>query len=189
MKQGLLVRAPEATMVTVWNGNAGNRPVRRLRFDGYPPNPEREAKGQPRIAGHSGRRAVIAAVLAIMVLAGGLALAFRDWRMRYRARAAFGREVASVIDPLAELVPPGISRGAWRGTVAEAHAMLVTLTSSNMLDLSDMYALRADLAARVRRARPETARADLGDLWDELARRAGPNLVKRHPRPESLSHR
>jgi hypothetical protein len=177
-------------MVTVWNGNAGNRPVRRLRFDGYPPNLERQTTARPRVGGHSGRRAVIAVVLAIMVLAGGLALAFRDWRIRYRARAAFGaRQVASAIDPLAELVPPGFSRGAWRRTVAEAHAMLVTLTASNMLDLSDMYALRADLAARVRRARPETARADLAALWDELARRAGPNLVKRHPRPESLSER
>jgi hypothetical protein len=175
-------------MVTVWNGNAGNRPVRRLRFDGYSPNQERGATARPRVAGHSGRRAVIAAVLMIMVLAGGLALAFRDWRIRYRTRADFGaRQVASAIDPLAELVPPGISQRAWRRTVAEAHAMLVTLTASNMLDLSDMSALRADLIARVRRARPETARAELATLWDELARRAGPNLVKRHPRPASLS--
>jgi hypothetical protein len=177
-------------MVTVWNGNAGNRPVRRLRFDGYPPNQGREATVRPRVAGHSGRRAVIATVLVIVVLAGGLALAFRDWRIRYRERAAFGaRQVASAIDPLAELVPPGIPHSAWRRTVAEAHAMLVTLTASNMLDLSDMKALSADLTARVRRARPETARADLATLWDELARRAGPNLVKRHPRPESLSQR
>jgi hypothetical protein len=175
-------------MVTVWNGNAGNRPVRRLRFDGHPTNREREATAGPRVAGRSGRRTVIAAVLAIVVLAGGLALAFRDWRIRYRARAAFGAsQVASAIDPLAELVPPGISPEAWRQTVAKGHAMLVTLTASNMLDLPDMYALRADLTARVRRARPETARADLAILWDELAHRAGPNLVKRHPRPELLS--
>ena len=175
-------------MVTVWNGNAGNRPVRRLRFDRHPTNRDREATTGPQCAGHSGRRAVIAVVLAIMVLAGGLALAFRDWRIRYRARAAFGaRQVATAIDPLAEVVPPGISRRAWHQTVADAHAMLVTLTASNMLDLTDMYALRADLAARVRSARPESARADLAALWEELARRAGPNLVKRHPRPELLS--
>jgi hypothetical protein len=175
-------------MVTVWNGNTGNRPVRRLRFDGYPPDSERKALARPRAAGQSGRRVVIATVVVIMVLAGGLALAFRDWRIRYHARAAFGaNQVASAIDPLAELVPPDISPSAWHQTVAETRAMLVTLTASNILDLSDMYALRADLAARVRRARAETARADLAALWDELARRAGPNLVKRHPRPESLS--
>jgi hypothetical protein len=174
--------------VTVWNSNAGNRPARRLRFDGYPPNRKQEATARSQVAGHSGRRAVITGVLAIVVVAGGLALAFRDWRVHYRARAAFGaRQVAPVIDPLAELVPPDISREAWRRTVAEAHAMLVALTASNMLDLADMQALRVELAERVRRARPETARADLAALWDELAHRAGPNLVKHHPRPELLS--
>jgi hypothetical protein len=119
---------------------------------------------------------------------GGLALAFHDWRVRYRARAAFGAgQVATVIDPLVGVVPPGVSSDSWHRTVAEAHAMLVALTASNMLDLADMRALRADLRARVARARPETARAELAVVWDELARRAGPNLAKRHPRPALLS--
>jgi hypothetical protein len=64
--------------------------------------------------------------------------------------------------------------------------MLVTLMASNLLDLDQMHELRAELTARVARARPETARAELADLWDSLAKRAGPNLVKRHPRPELL---
>ncbi len=175
-------------MVTVWKSNSGNRPARRLRFDGYPL--DREATTRLRIAGHSGRRAVITGVLATMVLAGGLALAFREWRVRYRARADFGAtQVATAIDPLAGVVPPEVSKTEWRRTVAEAHSMLVTLTASNLLDLSDMRALRADLAQRVDRARPQTARADLAALWDELARRAGPNLVKRHPCPKLLSQR
>ena len=93
-------------MVTVWNGNAGNRPVRRLRFDEYPPNRSEGDRCGHGVAGHSGRRTVIAAVLAILVVAGGLALAFRDWRIRYRERAAFGaRQVATAIDPLAESGP------------------------------------------------------------------------------------
>jgi hypothetical protein len=52
-----------------------------------------------------------------------------------------------------------------------------------------MRDLRADLAARVARARarPETARSELAGLWDDLAARAGPNLVNRHPRPGLLS--
>jgi hypothetical protein len=67
--------------------------------------------------------------------------------------------------------------------------MLVTLTASNLLDLDQMRDLRADLAARVARARarPETARSELAGLWDDLAARAGPNLVNRHPRPGLLS--
>jgi hypothetical protein len=131
---------------------------------------------------------VITSVLVVLVLAGGLALAFRDWRVRYRARAAFGAgQVATVIDALAGVVPPDVPGESWHRTVAETHAMLVALTASNMLDLADMRALRAELRARVARARPETARAELAAIWDGLARRAGPNLVRRHPRPAVLS--
>jgi hypothetical protein len=132
---------------------------------------------------------VLVSGLALLLIAGGLALLFRDWRVHYRARAAFGaHQVAPAIDPLAAVVPPGVAPDAWRRTVADAHAMLVTLTGSNLLDLVDMQLLRADLIARVSRAqaRPETARAELADLWDSLARRAGPNLVQRHPRPKLL---
>jgi hypothetical protein len=173
-------------MVTVWNRSPGNRPVRRLRFDAFPVT--REAVAGPGIAGHSGRRLVIAWVLGVVVLAGGLALAFRDWRVRYQARADFGaHRVATVIDALADVVPPDAARDDWQRTVAEAHAMLVALTASNMLDVSDMRVLRAELLARVAQTRPQTARAELTAVWDELARRAGPNLVKHHPRPALLS--
>jgi hypothetical protein len=131
---------------------------------------------------------VIAWVLAVLVVACGLAVAFRDWQVHYRARAAFGAsQVATVIDPLAGVVPPDTPSDSWRQAVAETHAMLVALTASNMLDLADMRVLRADLRARVARARPETARAALAAVWDDLARRAGPNLVKHHPRPAVLS--
>ena len=174
-------------MATVGNSNPGNRPARRLRFDGYPLN--RQVMRRPSAVGHSGRRVVLAGALALLVVAGGLALWFRDWRTRYLVRAAYGAsQVAAVIDPLAEMTPPDASRDAWRETVADAHAMLVTLMASNLLDLDQMRDLRAELTARVARARPETARAELADLWDSLARRAGPNLVKRHPRPKLLDH-
>jgi hypothetical protein len=131
---------------------------------------------------------VIASILGVTILAGGLALAFRDWRVRYQARANFGAsQVATVIDSLADVIPPDVSRDDWRRTIAEAHAMLVALTGSNMMDVSDMRVLRAELLAHVVRARPQTVRAQLGAMWDELARRAGPNLAKHHPRPTLLS--
>jgi hypothetical protein len=130
---------------------------------------------------------VITSVLVMLVLTSGLALAFRGWRNRYRAHAAFGAsQVATVIDTLANVTPPDIPPDAWRRAVAEAHAMLVALTASNMLDLSDMHALRADLRVRVARTRPETARIELAAIWDEVAHRAGPNLIKRYPRPPLL---
>jgi hypothetical protein len=179
-------------MVTVWNGNPGNRPARRLRFDEYPSKPNRNASQPARDEGVSGRRAVIGGMLAVLVLAGGLALVFRDWRARYRERAAFGaRQVATAIDPLAEVVPPVVSRDDWRRTVADTHAMLVTLTGSNLLDLDQMRELRVELTARVARARarPETACAELAALWDDLADRAGPVVVKHHPRPRLLPPR
>jgi hypothetical protein len=173
-------------MATVRNSGPGNRPARRLRFDGYPAI--QAAVVRPRPVGHSGRRLVIVWVLAVLVLVGGLAVAFRDWQVRYRARAAFGAgQVATAIDPLAAVVPPDVPSDSWHRAVAESHAMLVALTASNMLDLADMRALRADLRARVARARPETARGELAAVWDELTRRAGPNLVKRHRRPALLS--
>jgi hypothetical protein len=172
-------------MATVWNGNPGNRPTRRLRFDEYPPH--RDAPGSPRDAGHSGRRAVIGGLLVLLALTAALTLAFRHWRARYRERAAFGAlQVATAIDPLARMVPPGVPVDDWRRAVADAHAMLVTLTASNLLDLDQMRDLRAELDARVARTRPETARAELAALWDSLADRAGPTLVNRHPRPGLL---
>jgi hypothetical protein len=174
-------------MVTVGSGNPSNRPARRLRFDSSPSKEELRVAARLDATGHSGRRAVVVGILAVAVLAGGLALAFREWRDRYLERAAFGAgQVATAIDPLATVVPPGVSREAWHQTVAEAHAMLVTLTASNMLDLSTMRSLRADLTERVARARPATARAKLASLWTEIARRAGPDLARRHPRPALL---
>jgi hypothetical protein len=177
-------------MAAVSNGNPGNRPSRRLRFDEYPPNRTAPGRTRERDAGHSGRRVVIGGVLSFLVLAGGLSLAFRDWRARYRDRADFGaRRVATAIDPLAGLVPPDVPRDDWRRAVADAHAMLVTLTASNLLDLDQMRDLRAELDARVARTRPETALAELAALWDDLNDRAGPTLIDRHPRPKLLPPR
>ena len=136
--------------------------------------------------GRSGRHVVIVGVLLVLVAWGGLYLAFRDWRARYRARALYGAShVATAIDPMAAVVPSGVSPVAWRDAVSETHAMLVTVTASNLLDTAALRSLRGEVAAHVARARPETALSELAGLWDELHDRAGP-LLDRHPRPELL---
>jgi hypothetical protein len=139
--------------------------------------------------GVSGRLVVTAAVLGVLVLWGGLFLAFRHWRTDYRERAAFGlARVVKAVDPLATIVPsPDVDPAAWRAAVSETRALLVTLTASNLLDRPGMAALGAEIDARVSRARarPATAPAELAALWDDLEARAGP-VVARHRRPAAL---
>ena len=136
--------------------------------------------------GRSGRHVVIVGVLLVLVTWGGLYLAFRDWRARYRARALYGaRHVATAIDPMAAAVPPGVPSHAWRDAVSETHAMLVTVTATNLLDMAALRSLRGEVAARVARSRPETARSELAGLWDDTLDRAGP-ILDRHPRPKLL---
>ena len=169
-------------MTVVPDDDPRPRPASRLlRFDNL---------GAVRGRLHSGRRVVIVAALVFLVTWGGLYLAFRDWRTRYRQRAAFGAtRVATAVDPLAAIVPPELSPDAWRGAVAETHAMLVDLTASNLLSLDQMKALRAEIAARVARTRPETARDELTGLWNDLEDRSVPALLDRHPRPKFLPPR
>ena len=166
------------------NGDGDARPMRRLRIDG-------RGSGLDALSpGHSGRRFVVLAMLGVLVLWGGLYLAFRDWRARYRERAAYGvREVATAIDPLGQVVPPDVPPEAWRQAVAETRAMLVAVTSANVLDLARMQTLRDEVRARVARARPETARDELAGLWNGISDRAAPVLGGRHPRPALLPPR
>jgi hypothetical protein len=145
---------------------------------------------------YSGRRFVTLAVLAVVILWGLLYVVFREWRARYRVRAAYGaNQVVPAIDPLAEVDPPGVDPGRWRDAVAGTHAMLLTVTASNLLGLAAMRDLRLELDGAVARARahPETAVAELAAIWDDMSER-GEFLLKdtrplkgdRHPRPEFL---
>jgi hypothetical protein len=145
----------------------------------------------------SGRRFVIAGLLATLVIVGAVYLAFLDWRTRYRALAEFGAtEIAPLVDPLAVRVPQGIDPLAWRRAVDDTHAMLVALTGAGVLDRPQIEAMRVEIASRAARATPATARGELIALWDDLERRAGPVLAPdvgppprgsrhtaRHPRP------
>lgn len=126
----------------------------------------------------SGRKVVAALVFGVLALWLGLFLAFREWKARYDALARFGAsEVAPAVDPLAQVVPPGVPLDDWRRAVADTHAMLLALTGAGVLDHDRMDQLRRDITDRVARARPETALKTLADLWDDLERQAGPLIA------------
>ncbi len=145
---------------------------------------------------HSGRRFVIVAGLVVLMIWGLLYLVFRDWRTRYRERAAYGMSrVVPAIEPMAEIVPPGEDLVAWRDAVARTRSLLVTVTASNLLGFGEMRALRDELDQAVggARDRPETAVAELAGVWDSMSDRAGFLLRDsrslsgdRHPRPKIL---
>jgi hypothetical protein len=152
-------------------------------------------------ASASGRRFVIAGLIATAVIWGGVYLAFLYWRATYRALAEFGAaEVAPLVDPLSDRVPPGVDPAAWTSAVADTHAMLVALTGAGLLDRTQMEALRSDVAARVARASAGSPREEMARLWDDMEARAGPAIAPdesspppgsrqaaRHPRPKRPS--
>jgi hypothetical protein len=193
------------------NGRPGDHhdPIRRLRYDDLPAIMEQGSARRPRSEGwksypimswrgrsYSGRRFVIVAVLAVLVMWGLLYAAFREWRAQYRVRAAYGAsQVVPAIDPLADVAPPDVDTGRWRDAVDRTHAMLLTVTGSNLLGIAEMRDLRDELDHTVERARarPETAVDQLAAVWDDMSER-GEFLLKdtralkedRHPRPGIL---
>jgi hypothetical protein len=195
-------------MSTVDNGqHRGHRdPTRRLRFDDLTSIVARRTSGssaarttttaEELARGHSGRRLVLVAGLVLMLIWCVLWVIFREWRVGYRARAEYGAaHVVPAIDPLEAIVPPGVDPDAWRDAVRQTRAMLMTVTSSNLLDIEELEELRRELDQFVARARahPETGRLELAAIWNELSDR-GEFLFKdsrspsgdRHPRPKIL---
>ncbi|HZW29705.1 MAG TPA: hypothetical protein VFF52_03305 [Isosphaeraceae bacterium] len=172
------------------NGRGGRHrePIRRLRYDDLTALMIRAAaRGSSRAGGsavpalpwlprsHSGRRFVIMAVLVALAIWGALYLAFRDWRARYRARAAYGAsQVVTALQPLTEIVPPAVDPGEWREAVSRTQDLLLTVTASNLLGIDAMRALRAELDQAVARARarPETALDELAGVWNTMDHRA-----------------
>jgi hypothetical protein len=122
----------------------------------------------------------------LLVIWGSLYLWFQYWRAGYRDRAALGaRIVGPTIDPLAKVIPPTIEPALWVETVADTHGLLDRLTSSGVLNKAQMQELHTDLAARVGRARPETALLEMIHLWTDLRLQAGP-VVSDVPYPALL---
>jgi hypothetical protein len=194
------------------NGRHGGHhdPIRRLRYDDISAIMEqaraRRRRGDDPAAGtaparwlgrsDSGRRFVILAVIAVLVVWGLLYVVFREWRARYRVRAAYGAtQVAPAIDVFTDLAPTGVDPARWRDAVERTHAMLVTVTASNLLGLDEMKDLRAEIERAADRAgaRRESAAAELAAVWDDMSER-GEFLMKdtrslkgdRHPRPGIL---
>ncbi len=161
-------------MSPLHNGQApGNRQsARRLRIDDLAaivlrnsPGPAGATTTEMLEGGHSGRRFVLAAGMTVLLVWGTLYLFFRDWRAKYRERALYGTtRVVSVIEPLRPLLPPRVDPVAWRDAVDQTRAMLLTVTSSNLLDVKAMEALRIELVQHVRRAcgQPATRRGRAG---------------------------
>jgi len=184
-------------------------PTRRLRFDELTSimSHRTSGSGPARTAataellpcGHSGRRFVLVAGLMVLVIWGVLFVIFRDWRARYRARAAYGAtHVVPAIDPLEAIVPANVNADEWGDAVRQTRAMLMTVTSSNLLDIKEMERLRAELDQFVARARahPDTGPHELAAIWNEMAERAEflfrdnrSSDGVRHPRPRILPPR
>ena len=149
--------------------------------------------------GHSGVRFVVVAAISVLLIWAALYLAFRDWRAKYRERTGYGMtQVVPAIDPLANITPPPVDPIAWRDAVQRTRAMLVTVISSNLLDISEMRQLRTELEQSVARRGPTPKRrlGELAAIWNNQADRAG-FLFKdsrsasgdRHPRPKILPPR
>lgn len=189
-------------MASTSNGHQDGYASRRFRFDDLPStvvHTPASAFGADLGPQHSGRRFVLLACSTILVLWGTLYVAFHDWRARYRARTSFGvTQVAPVIDPLAEIIPPEVGVAAWQDAVRQTHEMLAAVLSANLLDVGQMELLREEVKQTVERARlhPETAREELASFWTAMADRAEFVLQegtsgrrKGHPRPAILPPR
>jgi len=131
-----------------------------------------------------GRWFVVGAALTIVLIWAVVFGVFREWRARHRELAAFGAsEVATLVDPLAETVPPEVNAKAWRRAIEATHGMLVVATASGTIDHEEMRTLRHDLQARFAADTPETVKADLTKLWDDMRTRVGPILSGQPSRP------
>ncbi len=178
--------------------------TRRLRFDDLGSIVARSlsvsgAETDALSKGHSGRRFVLVAGALLLVIWGVLFLIFRDWKMRYQRRAAYGiAQVVPAIDRLATIVPPDINADDWQSAVHQTRAMLTTVVGSNLLDIEEMDRLHTELEQCTQRAQahPASARDELASIWNTLADRAeflfqdsrSPK-GDRHPRPKILPPR
>lgn len=127
-------------------------------------------------SGMSGRLFIVFLVAAILIFWGLLTLGFRSWKAGYEQRAVAGRETARHIRPLVASRPERVSVAQWEDTVDHAEAMLIAVTGSNLLNIQQMQQLaeQVDRLVAQAAAEPDRGPAMLLELWESLARRAGP---------------
>ena len=126
--------------------------------------------------GMSGRLFIVMLVAAILIFWGLLTLGFRAWKAGYDQRAVVGRETARHIRPLVQSRPDTVSLAQWEDTVDHAEAMLIAVTGSNLLNIQQMQQLTEQVDTLVAQAKadPNRGPALLYELWESLAKRAGP---------------
>lgn len=124
----------------------------------------------------SGRKFVIGLTIVVLLSWGALAVGFRIWKSNYEGRAAAGRVSAARIRPLVDARPPGVEVWVWEDTVDHAEAMLIALTGSNLVSVSQIQEISARVDRLVDESKKDPAQAIalLRAFWDELAGRAGP---------------
>ena len=204
----------DSIMSSSTNGRPGNHrdPTRRLRHDDlasviaqtYAPRPGRPATGDdadrlspwlPR--SHSGRRFVIMAGLAVLLIWGvalsGLPRMAGALSRACRLRGEPGRPGDRPDGR--DRSRPTSNPASWRDAVSQTRAMLLTVTGVELARHRRDAGLRDELDQAVGRARahPETAVAELAGVWNAIADRAE-FLLKdsrsrsgdRHPRPAIL---
>ncbi len=127
-------------------------------------------------SGTSGRRFIVLFTITVLIFWASLWVSFRFWKSGYDQKAQVGRETARHIRKLVEARPDGVSASVWEDTVDHAEAMLIAVTGSNLLNIQQIQALTVEIDARVVAAtrQPNQGPAILKELWDELAKRAGP---------------
>jgi hypothetical protein len=170
-------------MPTTSDDNKGLPHARRFRIDDRAGS--RPFKRDP---GTSGRRFVMGSLLVIVLVWSVLYALFLNWRTHYKDLANFGAaQVATTVDPLARLSPPGVPQAAWQSAVADTHEIIEKVTASGPLSRPDLEALRDNYTARVAAARSDSAVAVLTGIWGDLEQKAGPVLQRRgSPQPALL---
>jgi hypothetical protein len=106
--------------------------------------------------------------------------------------------IAPAVNPLRVIVPVGVDPVAWRDAIDQTRSLLIAVTDSGLLSVHNMQKLRIYLDKQVGRANdhPETVRAVLAEIWNEVAD-LGESMLKggrsdggdRYPRPQILPPR
>lgn len=125
---------------------------------------------------YSGRRFIIALVIAVLAFWATIGLAFNLWRQAYLKKAEVGRKIAHQVRVLVDYKPVSISRPDWEDAVDYFEAMLIAVTGSNLLGQKQLEQVDSELQQLISNsARDHEKSFDLvRTFWNELNRRTGP---------------